>query len=257
MKRSNNKTAPAVNIKILVAILVMVFAGMFGFGCEKSADSMANDAMSNDPTKNEPMTSDAIAADVSQRLPAPKETMSREDDRGEAVFAGGCFWCVEAVFERVEGVKSVVSGYAGGWADTATYEQVSGGGTNHAESVRISYDPQKISYSELLRIFFATHHPTQKNRQGPDVGHQYRSAVFYADEHQKHVAEAYIAQLNQAGVFDKPIATTVEPLKEFYPAENYHQDFVKNHPQHPYVQQWAVPKLKKLDKQFKDELKHD
>ena len=210
---------------------------MFGFACGNVSPSMAEEA--------------------AKRVPAPGETMQPEQDRGDAVLAGGCFWCVEAVFERVDGVKQVVSGYAGGEASTADYETVSSGGTDHAEVVRVTYDPQKVGYAQLLQIFFATHDPTQKNRQGPDVGRQYRSAVFYADEHQKRVAEAYIAQLNESDAFSDPVVTTVEALNDFFPAEKYHQDFVAQNRAHPYVQQWALPKLKKLEKQFPEQLKED
>ena len=180
-------------------------------------------------------------------LPAP------EGEPGQtrtAVLAAGCFWCVEAMFEPVAGVTEVVSGYAGGSEAEAQYELVSRGSTDHAEAVRVTYDPAKVSYGDLLRVFFATHDPTTKDRQGPDWGRQYRSTIFYADEDEKRVAEAYIGQLNEAKVFDKKIVTTLEPLKDsgFYPAEKYHQDFVKNNPDHPYVRQWVPDKIKKLQK---------
>lgn len=192
------------------------------------------------------------AADVA----APAE--QQEDARRTAVFAGGCFWCVEAVFEQLEGVESVESGYAGDTAENAKYEIVSAGQTKHAEAVRITYDPSKITYGELLRVFFTTHDPTTKDRQGPDWGHQYRSAIFYENEEEKRVAEAYIRQLEEAKVFaPKPIVTTLEPLEAFYPAEAYHQDFVQQHPSHPYVQQWAVPKLEKLRKTYPEQLKEE
>lgn len=172
------------------------------------------------------------------------------------VLAGGCFWCTEAVYERLEGVKEVVSGYAGGTAETANYEAVSSGLTDHAESIRIVFDPAKITYGQILKIFFAVaHDPTQLNRQGPDRGRQYRSAIFYADEQQKKVAEAYIAQLNAARVFDKKIVTEVAPLKKFYPAESYHQDFVRRNPRQPYVVVNALPKVEKLKKQYPDKVK--
>jgi len=164
-----------------------------------------------------------------------------------AVLAGGCFWCTEAVYDALPGVRSVESGYAGGDASTATYESVSTGTTGHAEAVRIVYDPAQISFSELLDVFFQiAHDPTQVNRQGADVGSQYRSAVFYADDSQRREAEAMIEKLNAPGAFSAPIATTLEPLEGFYPAETYHQDFVKNHPNHPYVAYQARPKLEKL-----------
>lgn len=189
-------------------------------------------------------------------LPAPETTPATADDRGEAVLAGGCFWCVEAVFQALAGVTEVTSGYAGGDADTANYKAVCTGRTGHAEVVRVRYEPERIGYGELLRVFFGVaHDPTQVNRQGGDVGPQYRSAVFYADAEQKRVAEAYIAQLERDGLFAAPIATTLEPLEAFYPAEGYHQDFVANNPGQPYVCMVAQPKLDKLRESFGDRLK--
>ena len=168
-----------------------------------------------------------------------------------AVVAGGCFWCTEAVFEELAAVKKVVSGYAGGKADMAKYDLVSAGRTAHAEVIQITFDPSKISYGQLLKVFFAAaHDPTQLNRQGPDYGRQYRSAIFYSSPEQKRIAEAYIKQLGQAKVFDKPIVTEVVELKGFYPAEGYHQDFVKRNPAHPYVVVNAVPKVHKTRKEF-------
>ncbi len=173
-----------------------------------------------------------------------------------AVFAGGCFWCTEAVFEQVAGVDKVVSGYSGGDAANANYKAVSEGRTEHAESIEITYDSSRISYGQLLKIFFSVaHDPTQLNRQGPDYGKQYRSAIFYANADQKRVAEAYIEQLSQAKVLSGPIVTQVVSLKAFYPAETYHQDFVKNNPGHPYVVVNARPKLQKLKKLYPDWVK--
>jgi peptide-methionine (S)-S-oxide reductase len=190
-------------------------------------------------------------------LPAPKADVPGPEDEAEhrfAVFAGGCFWCVEAVFQPLAGVESVVSGYAGGTAETASYELVSTGQTKHAEVVGITYDPAVISYAQLLRVFFTTHDPTTLNRQGPDRGPQYRSAIFYGSDDEKRVAEAYIAQLNEAEVFKSPIVTTLEALADsaFYPAEAYHQDFVRRNPNHPYVRQWALPKVDKVRTKFGD-----
>ncbi|MFW5681454.1 MAG: peptide-methionine (S)-S-oxide reductase MsrA, partial [Phycisphaeraceae bacterium] len=162
-----------------------------------------------------------------------------------------------AVFEQLEGVTEVVSGYAGGSEDTADYEKVASGQTEHAEAVRITYDPSKITFGQLLRVFFATHDPTQLNRQGPDVGTQYRSAIFYASEQEKRVAEAYMKQLREEEVFDKEIATTLEPLEGFYMAEGYHQNFVENNPRHPYVVRWADPKVEKTRKLFEDQIGGD
>jgi peptide-methionine (S)-S-oxide reductase len=168
-----------------------------------------------------------------------------------AVLAGGCFWGVDAVFKHTRGVENVVAGYSGGSAATAKYEVVSAGRTGHAESVKITYDPSKISYADLLRIFFSVaHDPTELNHQGPDEGTQYRSVIFYSDEDQKQIALAYINQLNNAGVFRKPIATQVVPLKAFYPAEAYHQNYLALHPNDPYIVNNDLPKLRKLQKQF-------
>ena len=168
-----------------------------------------------------------------------------------AVLAGGCFWGVDAVFKHVKGVKKVVSGYAGGREDTAAYDLVSTGTTGHAESVEITYDPSQVSYSDLLRVFFSVaHDPTELNRQGPDSGTQYRSAIFYANDEQKQIALAYIDQLNQAGVYHSKIVTQVVPLKGFYPAEEYHQDFLARHPDYPYIVFFDQPKLRALQKEF-------
>ncbi len=166
-----------------------------------------------------------------------------------AVLAGGCFWCVEAVFQQIEGVEKVVSGYSGGDAASAHYEIVSTGTTGHAESVRITYDPAKVSYGQLLKVFFSVaHDPTQLNRQGHDVGTQYRSAIFYSNPEQKRIAEAYIAQLDRAGVFHSPIVTQVVELKAFYPAEEHHQNFCRRNPSNPYVVNVAMPKVEKVAK---------
>jgi len=168
-----------------------------------------------------------------------------------AVFAGGCFWGVDAVFKHVKGVSSVVSGYSGGGAATARYGVVSTGTTGHAESVKITYDPSQISYSELLRVFFSVaHDPTQLNRQGPDVGSQYRSAIFYATGAEKETAQAYIDQLNKAGVFSGPIVTQVAPFEHFYPAEDYHQNYLARHPDQPYIVFNDLPKVRRLQQQF-------
>jgi peptide-methionine (S)-S-oxide reductase len=190
-------------------------------------------------------------------LPKPSIDLppSKSGETRTAVFAMGCFWCSEAVFEEVEGVSDVTSGYAGGTAETAHYETVGSGSTKHAESIKVTYDPKKVSYADLLRVFFTTHDPTTKDRQGPDSGHQYRSAIFYANDEEKKVAEAYIKQLEAAKAFSAPIVTTLEPLTGFYKAEDYHQDFVANHPDHPYVRAWSVPKLEKLRKSLPELLK--
>jgi peptide-methionine (S)-S-oxide reductase len=164
-----------------------------------------------------------------------------------AVLAGGCFWCVEAVYRNLDGVSSVKSGYAGGTAETADYETVSTGTTDHAESVEVVYDPSRLSYGRILKVFFSiAHDPTELNRQGPDVGRQYRSAIFYADPEQQRVAEAYVKQLDAAHVFEPPIVTEVVPLEAFYEAEAYHQDYAARHPLNPYILFHAQPKVKKL-----------
>ena len=179
-------------------------------------------------------------------LPAPAAASLQT-----AVFAGGCFWGVQGVFQHVAGVKSAVSGYAGGNADTATYEQVSSGRTGHAESVRVTYDPKAISYGRLLQVYFSVaHDPTELNRQGPDSGTQYRSAIFPTDAEQARVARSYIEQLNRAHAYGKPLATTVEPGKTFYPAEAYHQDFLTLNPRYPYIVINDLPKIDNLKRLF-------
>jgi peptide-methionine (S)-S-oxide reductase len=168
-----------------------------------------------------------------------------------AVLAAGCFWGVQGVFEHVRGVRKVVSGYAGGERSTAQYETVSTGSTGHAESVMITFDPAEVSYGQLLQIAFSVvHDPTQLNRQGPDAGSQYRSAIFVADADQRRIAESYIAQLNQAHAFPRPIATRIEPLKGFYQAEGYHQDYLVHHPNAPYIEYNDLPKVENLERVF-------
>jgi len=193
-------------------------------------------------------------------FPDPPQDLQLPQDAGEqaAVFAGGCFWCTEVVFEQLEGVNAVISGYAGGTEENANYKAVSAGATEHAEVIRISYDPNKITYGQLLKVFFSVaHDPTQLNRQGPDTGKQYRSAVFYANDQEQQVTAAYIQTLNEAGVFDKPIATTLEPLEKFYPAEGYHQDYVQHNPGNPYIVYNALPKVEKLKEKYPEKLKED
>jgi len=192
-------------------------------------------------------------------IPNPKIDASLATTKGEqtAVVAGGCFWGVEAVFDHVKGVTKAESGYAGGSGDTAQYYTVSSGDTGHAESVRITYDPSQITYGQLLKVFFAVaHDPTELNRQGPDVGQQYRSAIFYTNDEQKRIAESYIAQLDQAKVFSEKIVTQVAPLKGFFVAEAYHQNYLANHPNEPYIVYNDMPKLANL-KQALPELYKD
>jgi peptide-methionine (S)-S-oxide reductase len=191
-------------------------------------------------------------------VPDPVRDIPAGEDRGEAVLAGGCFWCTEAVFRRLQGVEEVVPGYAGGAADVANYKAVCSGRTGHAEVIRISYDPKRISYGQLLKVFFSVaHDPTQKDRQGNDVGTQYRSAVFPADAAQRQVAEAYIRQLDAAKVFNGPLATTVEPLEAFFLAESYHHNYAELNPGQGYIQFVSMPKVGKLERYFVDKLKDD
>ncbi len=186
-------------------------------------------------------------------IPGPTVDAAKAAKSGEqtVVVAGGCFWGIQAVFQHVKGVKSATSGYSGGDAKTAQYEIVSTGETGHAESVKITYDPAQITYGELLQVFFSVaHDPTQKKRQGPDDGTQYRSVVFYANDEQKKIAEAYIAQLDKAKVFSGSIVTQVVPLKEFYPAEAYHQNYATLHPDQPYIVYNDAPKVAHLRQEF-------
>jgi peptide-methionine (S)-S-oxide reductase len=177
--------------------------------------------------------------------------LSKASAKQTAVFAGGCFWGIQSVFERVKGVVATTAGYSGGSASTATYAQVTTETTGHAESVQVIYDPSKITYGQLLRIFFSVaHDPTQLNRQGPDVGNSYRSAIFYTNEEQQRIAVSYIAQLDAAKVFPKPIVTQVVPLKGFYDAESYHQDYALHNPDNPYILVCDRPKIGALKQQF-------
>jgi peptide-methionine (S)-S-oxide reductase len=178
------------------------------------------------------------------------------DGDATVVLAGGCFWCTEAVYLQLDGVKEVLPGYAGGTAETANYESVCSGTTNHAEAIRITYDPRRISLGQILKVFFSVaHNPTELNQQGADRGRQYRSAIFYADKEQKRIADSYIRQLDAARVFDRPIVTTLEPLDAFYPAEAYHQNYAARNPAQPYIAFTAAPKVEKLRTNFRELLK--
>jgi peptide-methionine (S)-S-oxide reductase len=193
-----------------------------------------------------------------EKFPDPKldEPVPAQGGEAVAVLAGGCFWCVEAVYKQLDGVGSVTSGYAGGTAETADYNVVSSGRTGHAEAVEIRFDPAKVSYGQLLKVFFSiAHDPTTRDRQGPDVGKQYRSAIFYANDVQRRVAEAYIAQIDAAKVFDAPIVTEVKPLDRFFEAEDYHQDYAERNPNQPYIAYNAAPKVQKVRKYFADRVK--
>jgi peptide-methionine (S)-S-oxide reductase len=172
-----------------------------------------------------------------------------------ATFGGGCFWCIEAVFQRLTGVSHVESGYMGGHVDTPTYRQVCGGDSGHVEVVRITFDPDQISYRELLDVFFAVHDPTTLNRQGNDAGEQYRSVIFYADEEQQRIAEDVIAEMTAGKEFSEPIVTAVEPASTFYPAEGYHQNYYNENSRQPYCMFVINPKLAKLEKKFAEKLR--
>ena len=193
----------------------------------------------------------AFAGIAAAPIQAAEGAPAAPGSRQEAVFAGGCFWGVDAVFKHVKGVDRVVAGYAGGGPSTAQYEVVSTGTTGHAESVEVTYDPSQVSYNDLLKVFFyAAHDPTELNRQGPDSGTQYRSAIFYTNASQKKAADAYIAQLDHAKAFADPIVTQVVPLKGFYPAEAYHQNYLARHPDNPYIVINDLPKLDLLREKF-------
>jgi peptide-methionine (S)-S-oxide reductase len=231
------------NKKIIVGMsFFLVVAVVIILGQTRSAESNVVNtqpipAASADTVKNEPNRSLQIATGA----------------KGEqtAVFAGGCFWGVEAVFEHVKGVKNATSGYSGGSKETADYEAVSNGETEHAEAVKITFDASQVSFEQLLEIFFSVaHDPTEINRQGPDTGTQYRSAIFYSNDEQKRIAETYIAKLTEAKTFSKPIATQVAALDAYYPAEEYHQDYLARNPDQPYIVMHDQPKLENLRKRF-------
>jgi peptide methionine sulfoxide reductase msrA/msrB len=200
------------------------------------------------------LNSEALKFVPTDQLKSVGETVP-STKAAEAVLAGGCFWCVEGVFEQLDGVYDAISGYAGGDASTANYPDVCTGKTGHAEAVKILYDPSRISYEKLLKVHFATHDPTTLNRQGHDVGTQYRSTIFYANDEQKKIAEAFIADLTDAKAFKDPIVTTLEPLKGFYPAEAHHQNYVCRNPNEGYIRGVALPKVEKVREKFKDMLK--
>jgi len=198
------------------------------------------------------MSCSTVGASVT-KIPDPAFDAPLASAKGEqtAVLAGGCFWGIEAVFEHVKGVSSAKSGYSGGSASTASYDKVTSGRTGHAESVQITYDPSQVSYGQLLKVFFSVaHDPTELNRQGPDTGTQYRSAIFFANEEQKRIALAYIEQLNKAKVFGRGIVTQVAPLDTFHLAEAYHQDYLARHPDQPYIVINDLPKVENLRKQL-------
>jgi peptide-methionine (S)-S-oxide reductase len=195
------------------------------------------------------------AAESARSIPPPvlDDPANPQTTSEISVIAGGCFWGVQGVFQHVEGITGAVSGYAGGASNTAHYEMVGTSTTGHAESVQVTFDPRRISYGRILQIYFSVaHDPTQLNRQGPDIGTQYRSAIFPTNPEQTHIAEAYVVQLNQAHVFDAPVVTRIEPGREFYPAEDYHQDFLTRNPQYPYIVINDLPKIDNLKRLFPD-----
>ncbi|MBA2620334.1 MAG: peptide-methionine (S)-S-oxide reductase MsrA [Acidobacteria bacterium] len=227
-------------LKIFSGLLISVLL-LSAVSCSKLGNAVETAAAES---KNSAATSQPIA------LPTLANNAKGEQT---AVFAGGCFWGLEAVFEHIKGVKSVESGYSGGAAKTADYEAVSGGETGHAEAVKIIFDASQVSYEQLLKVFFAVaHDPTELNRQTPDVGTQYRSSIFYADDEQKRLAENYINELTKAKTFERPIVTQIVKLDAFYKAEDYHQDYLAHHPTQPYIVAYDQPKVENLRKQFPD-----
>lgn len=213
-----------------------------------SAGALVSCAQRENPNKSMSNSTSALTANTEvNNTPARTDT---------ATFANGCFWCTEAVFQQLDGVLKVSSGYSGGHVENPTYKEVCTGTTGHAECIQIVYDPAKISFDELLEVFWQTHDPTTLNRQGNDVGTQYRSAVFYHSTEQKEKAEKYKAALDKSGAFDKPIVTEVVPFSKFYVAENYHQDYYNNNGSQPYCQFVIRPKVEKFQKVFKSKLKH-
>ena len=198
-------------------------------------------------------TEPAVQAEINNMSKSQQDLSAYET----AYFASGCFWCVEAIFESVKGVAEVVSGYAGGPEEDPTYEQVSYGRTGHAEAVEVYYDPEQISFSELVQVFFGSHDPTTLNRQGPDRGRQYRSIAFYKNDQEQKIIRAYIDALEESKVYDSPIVTEITPFTIFYRAEDYHQDYERKNPNNPYIQNISIPRLNRFKKNFSEYLKED
>ena len=205
--------------------------------------------------RENPNRSMSLTNSLTNTSPSVAEKITGNENLDTATFATGCFWCTEAVFQQLKGVKKVTSGYSGGHVENPTYKEVCTGLTGHAECIQLLYDPKEVSFDELLQVFWQTHDPTTLNRQGNDVGTQYRSAIFYQNEEQKKIAESYKKELNAKKVFDNPIVTEIEPLKNFYPAEDYHQNYYNNNGDQPYCYFVIKPKLEKFEKVFKDKLK--
>ncbi len=231
----------------------MVLFSLAGFSCsrapEGSSDNVPDPKIDETIQANNQQASDNKSGDKSPNIDSHRTK--------SIVLGGGCFWCVEAVYENVKGIKDAESGYAGGSAHDANYNKVSRGKTDHAEVIKLVYDPSEITLGQILKIFFTVaHDPTTLNRQGNDVGRQYRSAIFYANDEQKEISEKYIQQLEDEGIY-KPgeIVTTLEPLDEYYPAEAYHQDYAENNPNQPYIRYQAMPKVEKLKNKFPEKLK--
>ena len=221
--------------------LACVGFGLLALGCQRVGTPVMENAVMAAENRTEPKKTD------------PTSTAAAKLEK--ATFGEGCFWCSEAVFQRLRGVKSVVSGYSGGKVDKPTYEDVSSGRTGHAEVVQITYDPAQISFDELLKVFWQTHDPTTLNQQGHDVGTQYRSAIFYHNDQQRRIAEQYKEQLDKSGTFKSPIVTEITPFKNFFPAENYHQNYFNANPSQRYCQFVIRPKVEKFNKEFKELLK--
>jgi peptide-methionine (S)-S-oxide reductase len=221
-------------------------------GCERTP-ILESTAMAADNPSDSKKTPTTASGEPASATGSSKTTNAAQLQT--ATFGEGCFWCCEAVFQRLRGVKSVISGYSGGNVDKPTYEQVCSGRTGHAEVIQITYDPNEIKFEDLLKVFWQTHDPTTPNQQGHDIGTQYRSAVFYHDEEQQRVAEAYKKQLDKSGAFKKPIVTEITPIKNFFPAENYHQDYFNLNPSQRYCEFVIRPKIEKLNKDFKALLK--
>lgn len=228
----------------LLKITLLSLTILFSTSCQSKTKKNNTSAVTHTDTQTSP---------ISPKL-SPQDLSKYET----AYFASGCFWCVEAIFESVKGVKEVISGYSGGTEVNPTYEDVGYGRTHHAESVEVYYDPKEISFAQLVQVFFGSHDPTTLNRQGPDRGAQYRSIAFYKNEGQKKIIEDYIAALKEQKVFDgKSITTEVTKFTKFYPAEDYHQDYEKNHPDNSYIRNVSIPRLNRFKKNFRDYLKKD